>query len=275
VRWAALRDGARPTALRGEAPIAHNILFPRANGQRLRYRDEDPPPDPSLRARCDDPQSALELLEGLLAPWALPPAAPASNNRAQGESADPAARLAVASARQRVALVEAAAAQLAALPADERAARLAGWQRRLDAHPPSLLHWTLWQCLGAATRDRSTAAAHAQPCCIADRPFEVRQLLGWMLVRSGAAGAPALALLQQHEAALGLPPSAQLVAPAADAYASAAARLRGLDGGQQTLLLRALHALARHDRRLRDEEWLLLRGLAAAWGLPAGDALPA
>lgn len=269
------RDGAAPTALRGEAPIAQNILFPQGNGQRLRYRDEPAPPAPSLLARCAQPDTAVELLEALFAPCSVVdpgsralPRTPARPVSAPADASLP-GQVEASGPRQRIALLDAAMPAFLALAQEPRQALLARWRSGIQAAEPNLVLWTQWQHLAAACRDALPFLGPGEPARIADCPYEVRQLLSWMLVRSGAAGGPALAMLQQHEQALGLAPSPVLTRPDPHAYASAAARLAGLDEGERAALLRALHSLAQHDRRLRDEEWLLLHGLAALWSVPS------
>jgi Zn-dependent protease with chaperone function len=275
------REGAVPTALRGEAPIAQNILFPQGNGQRLRYRDEPAAPEPSLLARCAQPDTAVELLEALFAPWSAvdPGSRPLLRTppRPAGTPVDTSlhGQVEASGPRQRIALLEAATPSLLTLPLEQRQVLLTRWRNGIQAAEPNLVLWAQWQHLAAASRDALPAPSPCESSRIAECAYEVRQLLSWMLVRSGAAGAPALALLQQHEQALGLAPSPQLSRPDPHAYASAAASLAGLDEPERAALLQALRSLAQHDRRLRDEEWLLLHGLAALWSAPTAAPVAA
>lgn len=95
-----------------------------------------------------------------------------------------------------------------------------------------------------------------------------------MACRNAPSAAVALATLQAQQEALGLKVSATLPQEHPDLFDGAVDRLGLLQAQDQQQLLIALVTMAAADGRLCEQEWLLLRGLAALWDLSPAQ-LPA
>jgi|GEM_PF-4956382 len=179
------------------------------------------------------------------------------------------------SPRQRIALLETCAAVLTHEPANQREQLLRAAQRQVfsDGHI-ELLEWAQWSCLESLLRQTEAAARRPGQHSLQQRAHEIRQLLLWAIRRSGSSDAAALKLLRQQEQALWLDPDDALPASEVDLFDTVIERLGQLQPIAQRQLLDALQSIARYDGRIGDDEWLLVRGLSAAWGyvLPLIDA---
>jgi Zn-dependent protease with chaperone function len=177
------------------------------------------------------------------------------------------------SPRQRIELVESCAAALALQPAELGGRLLRVLQRQVFADGRiELLEWAQWSCLEAALKPAQKATRRPGQHSLQQRAADIRQLLLWMVRRSGASDATALQLLRRHEAALWLDVDDVLPVNELQLFDTVIERLEQLQPTAQRQLLDELQSIAEHDGRCSDEEWLLLRGLSAAWACPLKSA---
>ena len=224
---------------------------------------ETPLNEDSLRQR-------LQANRDLLATAASDTAEP---DAAEINSAQLVATVQPLSPRQRIELLESCAAALALQPANHGERLLRVVQRQVFADGRiELLEWAQWNCLEVALKPAQKATRRPGQHSLQQRAADIRQLLLWMVRRSGASDAAALQLLRQHEAALWLDVDDVLPANELQLFDTVIERLDQLQPIAQRQLLEQLQSIAEHDGRCSDEEWLLLRGLSAAWACPLKPA---
>ncbi len=168
----------------------------------------------------------------------------------------------------RIALIERLWPQLAGLPPPlARRLRMALQKRMYADGHIELTEWTQWTVLESLGRQLAPRGLQIRRQALSQREAEARQLLRWMACRNAPSAAAALAALQAQEEALALKVSATLPQEHPDLFDGAVDRLGLLQAQDQQQLLAALVRMAAADGRLCEQEWLLLRGLAALWDL--------
>ena len=158
---------------------------------------------------------------------------------------------------------------LADLPADERFRVLTSIQKEIFRDQRlELIECAQWCYLESLIRQSSHSLRAPRSHSVQQRSGDLRQLLNWMVRRSGARGSQMLELLQAHERAMGLSASSKMPLTEPEKLDQVVERLAHLNADAQKQCLRQLIEIASFDHALAVDEWLLLRCLAAAWDCP-------